>query len=415
MPRERSELGARASSGPGAATIADVARHAGVAKSTVSNFLNGHVRVAEATGRRVADAVVALDYRPAEIARSLNARRRASGDVAGSGGTGPRLTTVGHVSVDYISQLDRLPKSNDRVMASKIFKAVGGPAANVAAIAAGIGGDCAVTCSLLTAVGNDVDSDWAIAELASRRVRILTAPARRKGRLARALVMVTGDGRRSIVAEPISVGEVDLERFIEQADTAGLTWCLHLEGFQVPSQIPQVRAARAAGFRTSMHTTGLSAEWLEGHAEEMFAEFDLLVLQPETLGLIPGCPFDAEGAITWLTARAGAEGPRPMAVIVSLGRDGAVLIDADGLVTRCSGAPEAPLDETGAPDALVGTVLALWLNDVTPAEALPFACIAAGLVASRLGAQEMRPTIEDLVARAGMRPRRTVSVSSTEE
>lgn len=400
---------------PGSVTIADVARQAGVAKSTVSNFLTGHVRVADATGRRVAEAIAVLDYRPAEIARSLNARRRSRGDVAGPDGSGPCLTTVGHVSVDYISQLDRLPGPNDRVMASKIIKAVGGPAANVAAIAAGIGGEFAVACSLLTAVGNDVDSDWAIAELASRRVRILTPSVRREGRLARALVMVTQDGRRSVVAEPISVGAVDLERFIDGTAASGRIWCLHLEGFQVPSQMAQIRAARAAGFRTSMHSTGLSAEWLAGHSEEMFAAFDLLVLQPETLGLIPNCPDDAEAAILWLAARATARGDWPAAVIVALGRDGAACIDSGAHVTRCVGVPEAPVDETGAPDALVGTVLALWLGGVAPSEGLSFACIAAGLVASQFGAQEMRPTIEDLVARAGTRPRPAVPISSMKE
>lgn len=408
-------MGAREEGGLGTSTIADVALRAGVAKSTVSNYLNGQVRVSAATGRRVADAIAALDYRPAEIARSLNARRRAMGDVAGLGRDVPCLTTVGHVSVDYISRLERLPGSNDRVMAPQIFKAVGGPAANVAAIAAGIGGEFTVACSLLTAVGNDVDSDWAIAKLASRRVRILTPPARREGRLARALVMVTGDGRRSIVAEPISVGEVDVARLIEEADARARTWCLHLEGFQVPVQMPRIRAARAAGFRTAMHTTGLPAEWLAMHGDEMFAEFDLLVLQPETLDLIPDCPAGADAAIAWLAARAEAGEPWPEAVIVALGRDGAVLIDARGHVTRCSGLAEAPLDETGAPDALVGTMLALWLNGVAAADALPFACIAAGLAASRLGAQEMRPTVDDLAARAGGRPHRTAPIPSIEE
>lgn len=399
----------------GPATIADVARRARVAKSTVSNYLNGHIRVSAATGGRIAEAIAALDYRPAETARSLNARRRAPAGLDGLNLHLPCLTTVGHVSVDYISRLERLPGSNDRVMAPEIFKAVGGPAANVAAIAAGIGDEFAVACSLLTAVGNDVDSDWAIAELASRRVRILTPSGRREGRLARALVMVTGDGRRSIVAEPVSVGEVDVARFIDESDTRARTRCLHLEGFQAPLQMPRVLDARRAGFRTTMHTTGLPAAWLARHAEDVFEAFDLLVIQSETLAAIPDCPVGAEAAIDWLAARAGSGASWPEAVIVALGRDGAALVDPTGHVTRCPGISKAPLDETGAPDALVGTMLALWLNGVVPAEALPFACIAAGLVSTRLGAQEMRPTAADLSASAGSRPRISIPLPLAKE
>jgi DNA-binding LacI/PurR family transcriptional regulator len=53
----------------------DVARAAGVGKSTVSNVLNGSGRVGEATRARVLDMVDQLGYRPHHGARSLRSRR----------------------------------------------------------------------------------------------------------------------------------------------------------------------------------------------------------------------------------------------------------------------------------------------------------------------------------------------------
>lgn len=56
-------------------TIADVARLAGVTRTTVSHTLSGKRPVAPATRERVLAAVRALDYRPNAVARSLVLRR----------------------------------------------------------------------------------------------------------------------------------------------------------------------------------------------------------------------------------------------------------------------------------------------------------------------------------------------------
>jgi DNA-binding LacI/PurR family transcriptional regulator len=56
-------------------TIQDVARAAGVAASTVSRYLNGHLRVSPATEARVLEAVTELGYVPNTPARNLALRR----------------------------------------------------------------------------------------------------------------------------------------------------------------------------------------------------------------------------------------------------------------------------------------------------------------------------------------------------
>jgi DNA-binding LacI/PurR family transcriptional regulator len=56
-------------------TLMDVARAAGVGKSTVSNVLNGSGRVGDAARARVLETVDQLGYRPNHGARSLRSRR----------------------------------------------------------------------------------------------------------------------------------------------------------------------------------------------------------------------------------------------------------------------------------------------------------------------------------------------------
>jgi DNA-binding LacI/PurR family transcriptional regulator len=55
-------------------TLFDVARRAGVSKSTVSNVIRGDGRVAETTRERVARAIEEIQYHPNVIARALKAR-----------------------------------------------------------------------------------------------------------------------------------------------------------------------------------------------------------------------------------------------------------------------------------------------------------------------------------------------------
>jgi len=59
-------------------TIHDVARAAGVSKSTVSNVIRDAERVAPGTRTRVLEAIVAVGYRPNVVARSLVRRRTAT-------------------------------------------------------------------------------------------------------------------------------------------------------------------------------------------------------------------------------------------------------------------------------------------------------------------------------------------------
>ncbi|WP_188312023.1 carbohydrate kinase family protein [Salinarimonas soli] len=373
-----------------------MARVAGVAKGTVSNVLNGRAPVSDAMRERVEAAIQSLGYSPAETARSLTARKRTAFDSRRADPAVPRLTTVGYVSVDYVACLDRLPERDERLMSKEIVKAIGGPAANVAAVAAGLGGGWPVAASLITCIGCDGDSDWALAELASRRVELITPVERREGRLNRALVLVERDGRRTIINEPSSLAEVDLRRFLEATDPAGLTWCLHFEGYQVPPQIAAIPLARARGFKPTMQATGLPPQWLRAHSAQLFLEFDVVVLHRESLIHIEGCPADPGDAAAWLKERAEASERWPEAVIVTLGASGALLVARDGRIARADALPVPVQDTTGAGDAFVGTFLAFWLNHAPLDLALQYACAAGSLAVTRYAAQEIRPSAERL-------------------
>lgn len=233
-------------------------------------------------------------------------------------------------------------------------------------------------------------------ELARRGVETFTPSGRREGRLARALVLVEPDGRRTIVAEPVNVGAAELDLFLAAQSPPNRPWCVHFEGFQIPAQLSQVRSARKAGFRTSMDTTGLPGTWVAVHLEEIFASFDVVVIQQESLADISDGSSAPPDAPEWLMSCTAGAARWPEAVIISYGVDGACLIERGLTVTHCRNTDFEVRDETGAADALVGTFLALWMHGLPAVAALNGACTAALLVAREFGAQELRPSGEDI-------------------
>jgi LacI family transcriptional regulator len=76
------------------ATIADVARKAGVSVSTVSHVLNGTRRVAPSTARAVQDVIDSFGYKPNIIARSLKAASSRSVGIALSSITNPYFVDI---------------------------------------------------------------------------------------------------------------------------------------------------------------------------------------------------------------------------------------------------------------------------------------------------------------------------------
>ncbi|WP_372921937.1 carbohydrate kinase family protein [Roseovarius sp.] len=376
------------------ATIADVADLADVAKSSVSNYLNGQVRVADATAARIAMAITKLNYRPAAAARSLTSRRYSAFDVDRLPAGLPCLTAVGPVSVDTIAEVAVLPTRGENRVAPRIIRTLGGTAANVAVLAAGLGGDFGVAASLLTSLGDDLDSDWIKAELASRHVAVISPVAERGRRASQNVVLVSPGGARTIISEPADPALIDFDDFLSRTTApADRRWCLLFQGQQVPRALERIADIRKAGFLPAMHVEDLPAQFLEEMLGPILDAFAFVVIGRATLGEGSVVPF-----IDRLAGEARMRPQWPDAVLVCAGPQELVAVEADGAVRRVPMEDVTPLDEGGIDDAIAATFLAAWLNDQPLTGAMSMAASAATLVAGSLGTQEVRPSARELGA-----------------
>ncbi|MBZ9895101.1 PfkB family carbohydrate kinase [Mesorhizobium sp. BR1-1-6] len=365
-------------------TIADVARAAGVSIGTVSNFINGTAGLKEATRERIEKAIATLMYRPSSFARSLPGRaphRPKNLDHL------PRLLVAGRVSVDFLCRVDVLPHRDDRITASHIEKALGGPAANLAVAAAGVGTPYALDVELATAVGEDPESDWALGALSKLGVHALPIRNTPNNRLSQAIVIIERNGSRTIISEPFELGEIDLTANLD-IQPEPRPACLHIEGFHYETMTASIARFHQAGWRVSLHSAGLpkSARTPETFTQ-MVRHIDLTFINDVMIREI----FDFRSRmatmieeVRLMLARIKPRGT----VVLNLGEFGAVVFPANGgPQIEVPALPVDRVDATGAGDSFAGIFLSLWLHGASLDDAARHAAIGASLTTTVEGAQ----------------------------
>jgi ribokinase len=367
-------------------TIREVAARAGVSIGTVSHVLTGRKAVRPATRAAIDAAIGELGYVPDLAARALIARRGRA-PLAHDPAI-PRLTTVGYLCADHTALVAVLPHRDDRMKAAAIEKRLGGCAANVAVTAAGLGPPLPVAVELLSLVGDDADSDWALGVLANRKVGLHPLSRRRGGRLSRCFILVEAQGSRTIVNEPLQVPEEDLRRWLGATPRPPGRHGLHLQGDQVPDLTEVLAEVRAHGLLATMQTTGLPATWRTVDGLRRLRQlFDLIVLDRDVARAIVGPSFG--GSTAELLRRTEELGRAPGAILaLTLGPEGAALFAPGEAPLHVAAPVIEPIDTTGAGDTFAGTLLAAWLNGRDHRYSLTLAVEAGSRSIAVLGAQE---------------------------
>ena len=365
-------------------TIADVARTAGVSIGTVSNFINGTAGLKEGTRDRIEKAIAALMYRPSSFARSLPGRapqRPKNLEHL------PRHLVAGRVSIDFLCRVEVLPHRDDRITASHIDKALGGPAANLAVAAAGVGVPYALDVELATAVGKDAESDWALGELSKLGVHALPIRSTPNNRLSQAIVIIERNGSRTIISEPFELGEVDLTANLD-IQPEKRPACLHIEGFHYETMTASIARFHQAGWKVSLHSAGLprSARTPEIFAQ-MVKQIDLTFINDVTIREIYGFRTRMATMIEEVRLMLSRIKPRGT-VVLTLGEFGAVVFPATGgPQIEVPALPVNRVDATGAGDSFAGIFLSLWLHGASLETAARYAAVGASLTTTVEGAQ----------------------------
>jgi ribokinase len=266
----------------------------------------------------------------------------------------PRLTVVGSINLDLVVRAERLPRPGETVSGARFSRVPGGKGANQAVAAARLGAEV----QMIGCVGRDELADDALTGLRGAGVeeRWLAKDAP----TGIALVTVDGAGETTIVVAPGANAELRPEDLV--LDGADAVLC--------QQEIPAETVTRAAELAPRFFLNAAPAR--DGAPEAELTIVNRLEL--ETLG-----------------KRAGL-------VCLTLGAEGAVLLEDGQEVARAKPPAVEAVDGTGAGDAFTACLVVSLLEGRAREEALHRACAAGALAASRFGAQTSLPTAEKVDA-----------------
>lgn len=289
-----------------------------------------------------------------------------------------RVVVAGSANMDLVVHTPRLPTAGETVLGGDLLRAPGGKGANQAVAAARSG----ARVRFVGALGGDAFGDELLAALLEDGVDV--SHVTRVGRpTGTALIVVDDAGENLIAVAPganLALSASDVEAAVDSANVV----LVQLE-IPMPCVLAALAAGRSAGARTILNAAPA------GSVDVSLV--DVLIVNETEAAMLSGSS-DPEQAANALHK----QGPRT--VIVTLGADGLLLADADGL-TRLAAHAVNVVDATAAGDAFCGALAAALARGDAMQRAVRFANAAAALATTLPGAQPSLPHLQDILALLG--------------
>lgn len=277
------------------------------------------------------------------------------------------VAVVGSVNVDEVVRVEHLPREGETVSGGTFARHGGGKGANQAVAAARAG----AATRMVGCVGEDPLGDGALAELRAAGVDVEHVARTSEAATGVALIVVDAAGRNQIAVAP------GANRLIGAAPGAFAGEAgVALLSFEAPDEalVHAARTAVDAGWRVVVNPAPVRPV-----PQAVLDAHPILVPNEHEAVQLTGIA-DLERAARVLQAGSGSP------VIVTVGAEGALLVDGDDVVRVPAPAVDV-MDTTGAGDALCGTLAArLAAGDALEA-ALERAVAAASLSTTTPGAR----------------------------
>jgi ribokinase len=259
------------------------------------------------------------------------------------------LTVVGSINLDLVAFCETLPRPGETVTNARFERHPGGKGANQAVAAARLG----AAVRMVGCVGQDAYAGEALAGLRGAAVDLDLQEA--DVHTGVALITVDATGENEIVVAP-GANSLLQPRRVEGAVLAQL---------EIPYEVVRAAAESASYFCLNA-----------APARPVDFEPDLLVVNRYEYELVS----------------------RAKLVALTMGPEGAVLIEDGHEVARATPPKVETVDGTAAGDAFTACLLVSLLEGRPREEALVRACAAGAIAASRAGAQPSLPTAADVDA-----------------
>ncbi|MBM3619374.1 MAG: ribokinase [Alphaproteobacteria bacterium] len=288
-----------------------------------------------------------------------------------------RVIVAGSLNMDLIAEAPSLPRAGETVMGTAFHTLPGGKGLNQAVAAARLGS----AVSMIGCVGRDA--------FGARLLEVLRTDA-----VDASGVRQTADAPTGIAQIVVSQGEncivVVPGANMKLTDDDGASIAIASSDVVVAQLETPMAVTERLFARAGDATTILNAAPAASVPDSLLALTDLLVVNETELATLSGATLHDDSALADIVTAARSLQRSCKAVIVTLGRRGAVLVDGDRPPHAIDGHAVTAIDSTGAGDCFVGAYAAA-LATKRPGSPLAFANAAAALAVTKRGAAPSMP------------------------
>jgi ribokinase len=293
----------------------------------------------------------------------------------------PYILVIGSSNTDMVAKAERLPAPGETILGGDFIMSAGGKGANQAVAASRLGAEVV----FIAKVGQDIFGKQAVESFKQEGIDtsfIAIDPVNPSGI---ALITVDAKGENCIVVAPganASLAPGDVCKAEEKIEKAAVI----LMQLEIPLETVEFVVGLAARHHIPVILNPAPARALP---DELLRQIFILVPNQKEAEMLTGIAI-VNNTSAEKAARALA-GKGVKTVIITLGAKGAVVLD-DGAFQQVVAPAVTAVDTTAAGDVFCGALTTALSEGRPVKDAVVFACAAAALSVTRMGAQASAPT-----------------------
>ena len=301
-----------------------------------------------------------------------------------------KITVVGSINMDYVLNVPHMPQTGETLLAEHFAMLPGGKGATQASAAGKLEGNV----TMLGAVGEDGAGGTLCESLRSAGVDISRIRRVKGEATGSAFICVDPAGNNHIVVAQGANRAVDIPYLQENDDVLAGCDILVLQ-LEIPLETVVYAAKRAKELHKLVILDPAPAR--SDLPEALYPCADFLKPNEGEAALLAGMPAGDPVKAAALLREKGVKN-----VVVTLGAEGALLIDETGTVKKFPAMTGLTVvDTTAAGDCFTAALACRLAAGEGAEQAISFASKASGLSVTRAGAQPSLPTLQEVRDWAG--------------
>jgi len=292
----------------------------------------------------------------------------------------PSILVIGSSNTDMVVKSIRFPQPGETILGGEFYMFPGGKGANQAVAAARLGGDVI----FIYKTGNDIFGKQATDNFKNEDINIEYSSVDNTAASGIAVITVNDEGENEIIVASGANNRLSVED-IEKTSSAFHTSVMVLLQLEIPIKTVEYAVAKAKGLNKKVILNPAPAQQL---SVEVMSGIYLITPNETEAELLSGIKVTDEMDASYAANKLLQQGVQH--VIITLGSKGAFYkSNTESFLTKAR--IVKAIDTTAAGDVFNGAIAVALAENKNWREAIEFACKAASLSVTRMGAQASAP------------------------